>query len=52
MRQGSGQKTRAGRHELWREVIEAAEASGEMIRAFCRRHGIAPDLDLTPISVH
>lgn len=35
-------QARASRREDWRRAIEAAEASGESIRGFCRRHGIAP----------
>lgn len=38
--QRSGLKTRAARREHWRQVIEAAERSGETIRGYCQRQGI------------
>jgi hypothetical protein len=40
MQQRSGLKTRAARREHWRQVIEAAERSGETIRGYCRRQKI------------
>ncbi len=40
MEQRSGLKTRAARREHWRQVIEAAERSGETIRGYCRRQKI------------
>jgi transposase-like protein len=40
MQQRSGLKTRAARREHWRQLIEAAESSGETIRGFCQRQGI------------
>lgn len=40
--QGIRKQGPASRRENWRRAIEAAEASGESIRGFCLRHGIAP----------
>lgn len=42
MRQRIGKQARAARHEHWRKVIEAAEASGGVICDYCRRYGIRP----------
>jgi transposase-like protein len=40
--QGVRKQAPASRREHWRRAIAAAEASGESIRGFCPRHGIAP----------
>jgi transposase-like protein len=42
MRQRIRKQTGAARHEHWRRVIEAAEASGGKIRDYCQRRGIRP----------
>ena len=42
MKVRAGSDTRAARRERWRVVIAEAEASGEAIRAYCRKHGIRP----------
>ena len=42
MKERAGLVTRAARREQWREVIAEAEASGEAIRAYCRKHDIHP----------
>jgi transposase-like protein len=40
MQQRPEKQARVTRHEHWRKVIEAAEASGGVIGDYCRRHDI------------
>ena len=42
MKERAAVEARAARRERWRAVIAEAEASGEAIRAYCRKHGIHP----------